>query len=96
MDIVVGIIAVVIGLAVCFAGYRLFLVLLPIWGFVVGFWLGSALVDAYGSDTFLATTAGWIAGIIIGIVFACSPISTGTSASPCSAPRSGRRWERAS
>jgi hypothetical protein len=70
MDILVGIIAVVVGSAVCFAGYRLFQALLPVWGFTVGFWIGSPLADEYGSEAFLVATAGWIAGIIIGIVFA--------------------------
>lgn len=28
--------AVVLGLAFCFAGYRVFLVMLPIWGFFAG------------------------------------------------------------
>ena len=38
-----GLIGILFGLAVCFAGYRLFLVLLPIWGLFVGFTTGAAL-----------------------------------------------------
>ncbi len=39
-----GIIALVVGLAVCFLGYRLFRVLLPLAGLVFGFALGAGLV----------------------------------------------------
>jgi len=34
-----GLIAFLFGLALTFAGYRLFLILLPIWGFFFGLWL---------------------------------------------------------
>ncbi len=43
MDIqtlLLGILAIAIGAAVCFAGYKFFLFLLPLFGFVAGFWLG--------------------------------------------------------
>jgi hypothetical protein len=40
------IIALAFGTLVCFAGYRLFLVLLPIWGFFVGFALGAHTIQA--------------------------------------------------
>lgn len=44
MDVLVGLVLVVIGIGVCFAGYRIFLVLLPVWAFLVGFWAGSAAI----------------------------------------------------
>jgi hypothetical protein len=34
--------ALFLGLVFCFAGYRVFLVMLPIWGFFAGFWLALA------------------------------------------------------
>ena len=37
--------AVLLGLAFCFAGYRFFLVMLPIWGFFGGFWIGAYAIS---------------------------------------------------
>jgi len=39
-------IALLMGLVICFGGYRLFLVLLPIWGFFFGFALGAQTIQA--------------------------------------------------
>ena len=39
-ETLVGIIILLIGLALCFAGYRLFRVILVIWGMLTGFQLG--------------------------------------------------------
>ncbi len=66
----VTLIAVLFGALVCFGGYRLFLVLLPIWGFFFGFGLGAQSVQMLFGQDFLATTTSWIAGFIIGLIFA--------------------------
>jgi hypothetical protein len=63
-------IALLFGLMVCFAGYRLFLVLLPIWGFFFGFGLGAQSIQALFGDAFLATVTSWIVGFIVAVVFA--------------------------
>lgn len=68
MDILLGILAVIVGAAVCLVGLRLFFWLLPIWGFVVGFLGGAALVTWLAGDGFLATTLGIVVGIVLGIV----------------------------
>jgi len=60
MDILVGILAVIIGVAACFAGLRFFLALLPVFAFVAGFFLG---------DGFLSTALGVVIGIVVGIGF---------------------------
>jgi hypothetical protein len=65
-----GLIGLLFGLAVCFAGYRLFLVLLPIWGFFFGFGLGAQTVQAIFGDAFLATVTSWVVGFIVAAVFA--------------------------
>ena len=62
--------AVVFGLAFCFFGYRVFLVLLPIWGFFCGFWLGAQMMALLFGTGFLVTITGWVAGFILGMVFA--------------------------
>ncbi len=66
----VGLITFFFGLLLLFAGYRLFLVLLPFWGFFAGFALGAATVTALFSDQFLATVTGWVVGFVVGIIFA--------------------------
>lgn len=65
-----ALIALLFGLAVTFAGYRLFLFLLPIWGFFFGFFLGAQSVQALFGDAFLATVTGWVVGFIVGALFA--------------------------
>ena len=65
-----GLIALLFGLAVCFAGYRLFLVLLPIWGFFFGFGFGAQAVQAIFGDAFLATVTSWVVGFIVAALFA--------------------------
>jgi hypothetical protein len=62
--------AFVIGLAVCFVGYRVFLVMLPIWGFFAGLWLGAEGIALLLGEGFLATTTGWVVGFILGLVMA--------------------------
>jgi hypothetical protein len=66
----IGLLAVVIGAAFCLAGYRFILILLPIWGFFAGFSIGaSAIANLFGGG-FLATTSSWLAGFVVGLVFA--------------------------
>lgn len=67
MDIVFGLLAVVIGAAICFAGLRLWFWLLPVLGFVVGFVGGAALVTWLFGDGFLSTTLGIIVGLVVGV-----------------------------
>jgi hypothetical protein len=63
-------IALLFGLALCFSGYRLFLVLLPIWGFFFGFALGVQTLQALFGIGFLATITSWVVGFIVGAIFA--------------------------
>ncbi|GMQ79106.1 MAG: hypothetical protein BMS9Abin02_1662 [Anaerolineae bacterium] len=65
-----GLIALLFGLAVVFSGYRLFLVLLPIWGFFVGFFLGVQTIQWILSEALLATVTSWVVGFIVGAIFA--------------------------
>ena len=68
--LLLGALAIAIGLAFAFWGFRVFLVLLPIWGFFAGFLLGANGVDYLLGDGFLATTMGWVVGFILGLIFA--------------------------
>ena len=68
--IVGGMILLFLGGVIAFAGYRLFLVLLPIWGFFFGFALGAQSIQALFGDAFLATITSWVVGFIVAAVFA--------------------------
>jgi hypothetical protein len=69
-DILVGLLAVAAGLMFCFRGYLLMRIVIPVWGFFVGFALGGAIISAITDRAFLGTVLGWIVGIVIGVVFA--------------------------
>ena len=65
-----GLLALLVGLAVCFNGYRWFLILLPIWGFFFGFGLGAQTLQAILGVGFVATVTSWVLGFLVGLVFA--------------------------
>jgi hypothetical protein len=65
-----GLIAFLFGLAMTFVGYRLFLVILPIWGFFFGLWLGAQSIQALFGVGFLSTVTSWVVGFIVGAIFA--------------------------
>ena len=68
--IIVGGLAVLIGLAFAFLGYRFFLILLPIWGFFAGFAIGANAVASLFGEGFLATITGWGIGFVLAIICA--------------------------
>lgn len=70
MTLIMAIIALVIGAAFCFGGFRFFLVLLPLWGFVVGFGVGADVVTALFGDGAFATATSWAVGFVVAVVFA--------------------------
>ena len=70
MDIILGIFLLILGISVAFIGIQLFFFMLPIIGLVAGFYVGAELVAAVAGDGFLATAAGWIVGIVVGLLFA--------------------------
>lgn len=57
-----------LGIAMLFLGYRLFRILVPIWGFFAGFSAGAQVMSNILGTGFLATLTGWIVGFIIGII----------------------------
>jgi hypothetical protein len=68
--LLVGLLALAVGLAFAFYGFRLFLILLPIWGFFIGFLFGAGFVTALFGDGFLSTALSWIVGFGFAVVFA--------------------------
>lgn len=65
-----AILALVVGFLALVAGYRLFLFLLPIWGFFAGFAFGAHFVTLVFGTGFLSTLTSWIAGFVAGLIFA--------------------------
>jgi Ni,Fe-hydrogenase I cytochrome b subunit len=66
-----GMIALLFGLVMAFAGYRLFLVILPIWAFFFGFGFGAQVIQAiFPNDALLSTVTSWVVGFIVAAVFA--------------------------
>ncbi|MGD9710469.1 MAG: DUF4203 domain-containing protein [Thermomicrobiales bacterium] len=70
MDILVGLLMVLIGGGLVLAGLRVFMLLLPVLGFMAGMSLGLALMFWAFDEGILSTAAGVVVGILIGIVFA--------------------------
>jgi len=68
--VVIGIVAIALGGGWMLLGYRLALILLPIWGFFAGFLFGAHVLQELVGQGFLATTISWVGGAIAGLVFA--------------------------
>ena len=65
-----GLIGLLFGAALAFSGYRLFIFLLPLWGFFFGLALGAQTIQAIFGDAFLATVTSWVVGFIVALIFA--------------------------
>lgn len=70
MDILVGILMALVGASLVFSGLRVFFFMLPIVGFVTGFFAGATLISNWFGDGFLATATGWVIGFILAVIFA--------------------------
>jgi hypothetical protein len=70
MDIIVGVVLLLVGLAVGFAGLRLWFILLPILGFVAGLSAGVALMHWIFNEGLFSTGLGLIIGFFLGLIFA--------------------------
>ena len=68
-DILLGILALLLGAAFCFRGYLAMRVVIPLWGAFMGFFLGAGFMATITGDGFLATTAAWLVGIAVGLLF---------------------------
>src|SRR5215212_6921496 len=59
-----------LGSTLAFSGYRLFIFLLPLWGFFTGFGVGAQAIQAIFGTAFLSDVTSWIAGFFLGLLFA--------------------------
>jgi hypothetical protein len=69
-DAVIGLIAILIGLLSCLAGYAVFRVVLPILGFFVGLGLGAQLAASLFNEPYLGSVLSWAIAILVGLVVA--------------------------
>jgi hypothetical protein len=58
---------ILLGLGLCFAGYRFFVILVSIWGFFAGFHFGASILSTWFGQGFLTTVIGWVIGLLVGI-----------------------------
>jgi len=68
--IAMGVIGLLLGAAFTFAGFRWFMIILPIFGLFVGFMTGAGLVSSLLNEGILTSILGIGVGIVLGIVFA--------------------------
>jgi hypothetical protein len=69
-DILLGILAIVAGVAMLFAGQFVLRLVIPIWGFFAGFAFGAGLVASFADERFLGTVLGWVLGLVFALIFA--------------------------
>jgi hypothetical protein len=69
-DVVVGLLSVLIGSALCFQGYVALRVAISLWGGLAGFALGAGAVVSLTDDNVLATLLGWFVALVLAALFA--------------------------
>jgi hypothetical protein len=69
-DIVLGVLAILVGLMLCFGGQMFLRFVFPIWGAFAGFSFGAGLVAAWSDESFLGSAFGVILGIVFALIFA--------------------------
>lgn len=69
IDILLGVVAVVVGLLFCFGGQFLMRLVIPIWGAFAGFSFGAGLVAGLADEHFLGSVLGWVIGLVFAVIF---------------------------
>ena len=69
-DILLGILAIIAGIAMLVAGQFVLRLVIPIWGFLAGFAFGAGIVAEFANEHFLGTVLGWVLGLVFALVFA--------------------------
>jgi Domain of unknown function (DUF4203) len=68
--VLASLLIILMGLGLCFAGYRFFTILLPIWGFFAGFQFGATIFTNLFGQGFLSTVISWVIGLLVAITAA--------------------------
>lgn len=69
-DIILGLLAILAGGIMLFAGQFVLRLVFPIWGFFAGFAFGAGLVAGLADERFLGTVLGWVLGLVFAVIFA--------------------------
>jgi hypothetical protein len=68
--VLVALLLLAFGALLSVAGFRLFVILLPIYGFFFGFMITAQSIQQLGGGGFLATVSSWVFGVVVGLLFA--------------------------
>jgi hypothetical protein len=68
-NLVVGILAILVGGLLTVAGYAALRAVIAVWGAFAGFLLGAGIVASFTGDGFLSTLLGWGVGAAVGLAF---------------------------
>ncbi|HYN68463.1 MAG TPA: DUF4203 domain-containing protein [Ornithinibacter sp.] len=69
-DILLGLLAIIAGGVMLFAGQFVLRFVFPIWGFLAGFAFGAGLFAALADERVLGTLLGWVSGLFFALIFA--------------------------
>jgi hypothetical protein len=67
---IAGLLMLFLGSVLAFGGYRFFVVLLPVFGFLFGFGFGAQTTQALFGGGFLSTVTSWVVGLLFAVTFA--------------------------
>jgi hypothetical protein len=68
--LVIGPLTLIIGVLFCFAGYRLFRIIMAIWGLLLGFYVGMQVISSFLGSGSTATYLAWGVGLVLGLALA--------------------------
>lgn len=68
-DVLLGVLALLVGLLLVFAGAVTLRFVIAVWGAFVGFSLGAGIVSYFWDSGFLAHASGWLVGFGLAILF---------------------------
>jgi hypothetical protein len=68
-DVVLGILALLIGGVLCFRGYAALRVIIAVWGAFAGFLLGATVMTQLTGEPYLGTVGSWIVAALVALVF---------------------------
>jgi hypothetical protein len=69
-QLLIGVLLALCGLTLCFFGLRLWYLLLPLIGAIIGFYIGARGLQEVSGDGFLATAISWFGGFVMAAGFA--------------------------
>jgi Domain of unknown function (DUF4203) len=65
--VLTSLLMILLGLALCFAGYRFFVILVTIWGFFAGFHFGATIFTNLFGEGVLRTVISWVVGLLVAL-----------------------------